>query len=85
MIIYCLQTSFDHIEEWLSDVDRYANSGIVCIVYLCRGSSVCFFCLAQTKLLFGNKADLEEKREVSTDKGQVIPNKIALSSACLKY
>ncbi len=39
--------SFDHVEEWLTEVDRYANKGT-------------------SKLLIGNKADLEKRVDYET-------------------
>jgi Ras-related protein Rab-1A len=49
--------SFDHVEEWLSEVSRHASES-------CR------------KLLIGNKIDLVDSKEVSTDSGQRFADKI---------
>jgi GTPase SAR1 family protein len=40
--------SFEHIEEWLADVDRFAGDGIA-------------------KLLVGNKADLKDERQITSE------------------
>jgi hypothetical protein len=47
------QESFEHVEEWMSEVDRYANENT-------------------SKLLVGNKADLVERKQISTEAAQVL-------------
>jgi len=45
------KTSFGHVDDWLNEVNRYANE------------NTC-------KILIGNKCDLEDCREVTTEEGQ---------------
>lgn len=51
------QDSFDHVEEWLSEINRHASEGT-------------------RKLLIGNKIDLADQKEVSTDSAQRFADKI---------
>lgn len=52
--------SFEHVEEWLSEVNRHASESTI-------------------KLLVGNKADLEERREVPTDRAQRFADNLGIS------
>jgi Ras-related protein Rab-1A len=45
------EESFEHVEEWLSEVNRHASESTI-------------------KVLVGNKADLVDKKTVTTDKAQ---------------
>jgi len=49
--------SFDHVEEWLSEVNRYATP-------------------ETEKLVVGNKADLEDQRQVSVESGQQLSQQL---------
>eukprot|EP01006_Ploeotia_vitrea_P032429 TRINITY_DN64635_c2_g1_i1.p1 TRINITY_DN64635_c2_g1~~TRINITY_DN64635_c2_g1_i1.p1 ORF type:complete len:205 (+),score=80.25 TRINITY_DN64635_c2_g1_i1:90-704(+) len=51
--------SFDHVEEWLGEVDRYANENT-------------------KKLLLGNKADLVDEKQVSTEEAQQLADKLGI-------
>jgi len=52
--------SFEHVEEWLAEVNRHASESTI-------------------KLLVGNKADLEDKREVPTEKAQRFADNLGIS------
>lgn len=51
--------SFEHVEEWLSEVDRYASENTI-------------------KLLIGNKADLEDEKQVSPEQAQKFADKLGI-------
>jgi len=53
------QESFDHVEEWLSEVNKYASEGT-------------------SKLLLGNKADLTDEKQVSTEHAQRFADKLGI-------
>jgi len=53
------QESFDHVEAWLSEVDRYANENT-------------------SKLLLGNKADLQDERQVTEETGHKFAEKLGI-------
>jgi len=54
------EESFEHVEEWLSEVNRHASESTI-------------------KLLVGNKADLIEKKVVTTAKAQTFAENLGIS------
>lgn len=54
------EESFEHVEEWLGEVNRHASESTI-------------------KLLVGNKADLLERKAVSTEKAQEFADNLGIS------
>jgi len=48
--------SFDHLKNWLADIDKFAKEGV-------------------TKILVGNKCDLEQRRVISKEQGMEFAKK----------
>jgi Ras-related protein Rab-1A len=54
------EESFEHVEEWLSEVNRHASESTI-------------------KVIVGNKADLIDKKVVSTEKAQRFAENLNIS------
>ena len=54
------QDSFEHVEDWLGEVNRYANE-------------------STAKLLVGNKADIVDRKVVSTEAARAFADKLGVS------
>ena len=51
--------SFDHIRNWMADIDKFAKEGVL-------------------RILVGNKCDLTNNRQVSTEEAKEIANKYGI-------